>query len=646
MAYLHARNILFRDLKPGNVLVWDFPLPREQWNPDASVLVKLADYGISKQISPQGIHSKAGTPQYLPPEVLLHSEHEAASLRVDVYSFGMVMYYLFAFANPFGNSFLVGSQLRNSRRPELQTKHWPNSVQMVELMAWCWSDRPQHRPSFNQILSILRGETIYSLVGGIPLPGEEEIHAACVKTISIPHWRHSTTSNLGGPTAGGTGQGQSCLRLSSIIPHRACGIGMETGVEVWYGTIRGNLNVVRYHSTGTFVEAVTHPCSCYISSILTVGGNVWVASVGGGMWVYDSTTRRQLAMWGETERERIYQLIHLEDCILALTHSGMYLFSAEISDSSQMVSILDPLLHCPPAESTNTVGVYVPRSVDVSSPEVWACAQNGRWIQVLSPRHLSVTMEREIPPSQSKKIRHMVTVVVGDKSCVFLTDRHVLHKYEVRNRSLVQSLDCYAAFWGDHGVSEQTPLRQGRVTSLVAGDDDLLYVGNGAGIILLVRTDTLQVMSHLEAYSTAVRCLQTLPMSEAFSRMISSFESTSSIRHCSSSITMSTTPSTSSFDSVMTSPPPVPSTPVSPATHDDRSVLLTFGMGYKGVVSGATNHPDNLLLPYGLVPCPCCTHFLTQPRPLPSTWYLLLWSRKPSRGVEGERGERLDSSSE
>ena len=53
MAYLHSKNILFRDLKPGNILVWQYPLPSEQWNSDSSVHLKLADYGISKQISPQ-----------------------------------------------------------------------------------------------------------------------------------------------------------------------------------------------------------------------------------------------------------------------------------------------------------------------------------------------------------------------------------------------------------------------------------------------------------------------------------------------------------------------------------------------------------------------------------------------------------------
>ena len=120
-------------------------------------------------------------------------------------------------------------------------------------MAWCWSDKPKHRPSFEQILSILRGESIYSLVGGLPLGVVEEVHAAAVRTIAIPHRRHSTTFS---PTLV-SGQTQSCLRLSSIIPARVCGIGMETGIEVWYGNIKGKLNMVRYHSTGTYVKVRT-----------------------------------------------------------------------------------------------------------------------------------------------------------------------------------------------------------------------------------------------------------------------------------------------------------------------------------------------------------------------------------------------------
>ena len=366
--------------------------------------------------------------------------------------------------------------------------------------------------------------------------------------------------------------------------------------------------------------------------------------------MYDSTSRQPLAMWGETEREKIFQLISLEDTVLALTASGMYLFSADIPDTSQTFAILEPTHHSPCTELYNTVSVCVPHTRDAAAGEVWACSQRGQWLQVLSPRDLSVKLEIEIPPSQNKKLRHLVTATQGEMSWVFLADRHTMMRYDTRTKCHDGTLDCHAAYWGSGDPCDPDHLRLGRITSLVAGDDGLLYVGNGAGIILLVRPDTLEVSSHLQAYEGPVRCLQMVPMSEAFSRMISSFdESTGSMRPNSSSNTMSNTPSTSSFDSVLTSPPPFPSTPISPVANDDRSVLLTLGTGYKGVVAGATNHPDNFLLPYGLTSCPCCTHFLTQPRPLPLANYLLLWSREPTSRCYGDadtREEHLDSSSE
>ena len=79
---------------------------------------------------------------------------------------------------------------------------------------------------------------------------DDEIHAACVKTIAVPAWRRSSTTI----NTTSTGQGPCCTRTMSVIPPRSCGIGMETGVEVWYGTVTGKLSVVRYHSTGASVE--------------------------------------------------------------------------------------------------------------------------------------------------------------------------------------------------------------------------------------------------------------------------------------------------------------------------------------------------------------------------------------------------------
>lgn len=89
MEYIHHKKIIYRDLKLANVLVFEFPdahLPMEglQW---CKVLVKLADYGISRQVVPWGIRGMLGTPSYLPPEVILHGGKQAYTNKVFVILF-------------------------------------------------------------------------------------------------------------------------------------------------------------------------------------------------------------------------------------------------------------------------------------------------------------------------------------------------------------------------------------------------------------------------------------------------------------------------------------------------------------------------------------------------------------------------------
>lgn len=136
----------------------------------------------------------------------------------------------------------------------LSVQYWPHSIQMVELMTWCWSDNPNHRPSFDQILSILRSDSSYSLVGGTPVSRDDEIHAACVKTVAVRRRSLASTINPSLTTTTTSLAGPSCTRMTSVISPRLCGIGMETVVDVWYSTITGKLSVVRYHSTGSSVE--------------------------------------------------------------------------------------------------------------------------------------------------------------------------------------------------------------------------------------------------------------------------------------------------------------------------------------------------------------------------------------------------------
>ncbi len=119
--YLHSRQFIYRDFKPENVLVWKYPRPETQWLPDVCVFVKLADYGISKQITPQGIRGVEGTCPYLPPEVILHGGREAYSTKLDVYGYGMFMYFLVS-RTPFDSGRPITSLLEEGKRPELSSK--------------------------------------------------------------------------------------------------------------------------------------------------------------------------------------------------------------------------------------------------------------------------------------------------------------------------------------------------------------------------------------------------------------------------------------------------------------------------------------------------------------------------------------------
>lgn len=186
MQYLHSQGILHRDLKSENLLLGE------------DMCVKVADFGISCLESQCGsAKGFTGTYRWMAPEMIKEKHH---TKKVDVYSFGIVLWelltaltpfdnmtpeqaafavcqkvqYLFSFVN---NDFVYSVLFRCRRytflftwcvdyigfclflqnaRPPLPTACPPAFRHLIKR---CWSKNPDKRPHFDEIVSILETYT-------------------------------------------------------------------------------------------------------------------------------------------------------------------------------------------------------------------------------------------------------------------------------------------------------------------------------------------------------------------------------------------------------------------------------------------------------------------------------------------------------
>ncbi|KAJ9140334.1 hypothetical protein P3X46_030993 [Hevea brasiliensis] len=141
MQYLHSQGVLHRDLKSENLLLGE------------DMCVKVADFGISCLESQCGSAKRfTGTYRWMAPEMIKEKHH---TKKVDVYSFGIVLWELLTALTPFDSmtpeqaAFAV---CQKNARPPLPPAC---PVAFSHLINRCWSSNPYKRPHFDEIVSIL-----------------------------------------------------------------------------------------------------------------------------------------------------------------------------------------------------------------------------------------------------------------------------------------------------------------------------------------------------------------------------------------------------------------------------------------------------------------------------------------------------------
>ncbi|KAK7507943.1 hypothetical protein BaRGS_00000908 [Batillaria attramentaria] len=275
LAYLHSNNIIYRDLKSENVLVWDLPLSHDD-PPDALVHIKIADYGISRTVLPTGAKGFGGTAPFIAPEILQHAGKGTYTEKVDIFSLGMFIFELATCRFPFIEMSNPNTLVCQGGRPSLTTQEVERCpTYLLDLLSVCWSQDPADRPSSANVVTMVTSpqfshlQDILSLGPNVGILCGLSVPSADVHVVDADPVACSVTSS----------EFYSHVRPS----------------QIWLSSCTEGSNALEIFSFGhkrsTVTDYRTLPLKeMCVTAMCVVDGAVWCADSEGQIHIYDIDT--------------------------------------------------------------------------------------------------------------------------------------------------------------------------------------------------------------------------------------------------------------------------------------------------------------------------------------------------------------------
>jgi serine/threonine protein kinase len=152
---IHQNKMVHRDFHTGNILInSNFSL----FNITYPLDIQISDMGLCGEVDNTDKTKIYGVMPYVAPEVLRGKSYTQAA---DIYSFGMVMYFIITGRQPFENcahDYELALNICNGVRPEIPEMPELKSNLFIDLMKKCWDSNPDNRPNVESISTILIDE--------------------------------------------------------------------------------------------------------------------------------------------------------------------------------------------------------------------------------------------------------------------------------------------------------------------------------------------------------------------------------------------------------------------------------------------------------------------------------------------------------
>ncbi|KAM3958672.1 LOW QUALITY PROTEIN: leucine-rich repeat kinase [Aphomia sociella] len=478
LEYLHARRVVYRDLKSENVLVWSLPTPEqaaavERSSAPVPVHIKLGDYGISRLAPPSGTKGFGGTEGFMAPEIMRYNGEEEYNEKVDCFSYGMLLYEIVTLRQPFEGHEAVKEAVLEGARPALSPRELQYPCCVLESMRRCWAGAPGLRPSAAALVCVAAAPEF---------PALQDAAAA------------------------------RAAAAAAALPVLAADEDFG-GWEVWYGgegepervhTLLATPYHFTHHHTIRVPPDKTEPV--LVTALCRVGTKVWLGDSAGRLIVYSASTCA--VQWSVSLQEAVgggpspvvalLELQRLQRVAVALACGRLFLVTSERPEAEGSF-VLTELGTA--TELCCLVTVPTPHGV-----EVWA-GGDGLYAYAVGAGGVSAADTLPAPP----KVTLLAAPPDEPYVLAYCYPGVCVYQWCVRSRQQSARLDCSklapcSESLQSIAIDERLGDERCRVTALCVSRG-VLYAGTAWGCVVVADATTLRPLTVFRPYEEEVRAI-------------------------------------------------------------------------------------------------------------------------------------------